>query len=149
MRHYGSPSSSLSLGVLAVLGVAACVAPRALGQASFAAAKTYAAGTTPYGVALADFNGDGKLDMACVNSGSDNLSFRLGNGDGTFAARVNIAVGDAPLGVAVGDFNRDGNPDLVVANASDNNISILVGNGSGGFGAPINFATGNIPYSPT
>src|SRR6185436_15156876 len=147
--RYGAPSSS-SRRSSALLGVlaAVCLAPGALGQ-SFAPAHTYPAGTTPYGVVLADFNGDGKLDMACVNSGSDNVSIRLGNGDGTFGARVNIAVGDAPLGVAVGDFNRDGNPDLVVANASDNNISILVGNGSGGFGAPINFATGNIPYSPT
>ncbi|HYA23574.1 MAG TPA: VCBS repeat-containing protein, partial [Terriglobales bacterium] len=49
----------------------------------------YAAGTGPNSVATADFNGDGKLDLAVSNNGSNNLSVLLGNGNGTFKAAVN------------------------------------------------------------
>jgi len=57
-------------------------------------------------MAIADFNGDGKLDVAC--GASDFLL--LGNGDGTFQASVSL--GFDGTGIAVGDFNGDGRPDL-------------------------------------
>ena len=47
-------------------------------------------------VAVGDFNGDGKADLAVANSCSDNVSVLLGNGDGTFQAAVNYAVGSEP-----------------------------------------------------
>ena len=66
---------------------------------------------------MGDFNGDGKPDLAVANSGSNNVSVLLGNGDGTFQAAVNYAAGNAPNSVAVGDFNGDGKADLAVANS--------------------------------
>jgi hypothetical protein len=59
-------------------------------------------------LALADFNGDGKLDIA---SGAGN-ALLLGNGDGTFQAP--LILGAFGRGIAVGDFNRDGRPDLAI-----------------------------------
>ena len=82
---------------------------------SFFAAGTFGAGSDPLSVAVGDFNGDGKPDLAVANSGSNNVSVLLGNGDGTFQAAVNYGAGTEPYSVAVGDFNGDGKPDLAVA----------------------------------
>jgi hypothetical protein len=98
-------------------------------------------------MAAGDFNGDGKPDLAVANSGSNNVSVLLGNGDGTFHAAVNYTVGSNPISVAVGDFNGDGKLDLVTANSGSNNISVLLGNGDGTFQAAINHAVGINPYS--
>ncbi|MGA7648369.1 MAG: Ig-like domain repeat protein [Terriglobales bacterium] len=59
-------------------------------------------------LAVADFNGDGKLDVA---SGAGNVLL-LGNGDGTFQTPYTLGAGGP--GIAVGDFNLDGRPDLAV-----------------------------------
>ena len=66
------------------------------GNGTFQAAVNYAAGTYPYSVAVGDFNGDGKADLAVANYGSDNVSVLLGNGNGTFQAAVNYAAGSRP-----------------------------------------------------
>ena len=69
----------------------------------------------------ADFNRDGKLDIAFAGS------LLLGNGDGTFKAPINLSVtGNL---VATADFNGDGNPDLLVASTSSTVLNILLGNG--------------------
>jgi len=94
---------------------------------SFSAPISYATGTSPYAVVTADFNGDGKLDLAVANDSSNTISVLLGNGDGSFGAAQNYATGSGPLSVAVGDFNGDGKLDLVTANAGD--VSVLLGNG--------------------
>src|SRR5207248_320280 len=86
------------------------------GDGTFAAAVNYGAGTTPQSVAIGDFNGDGKADLAVANINSNNVSILLGNGNGTFAVAVNYVVGIRPLSVVIGDFNGDGKGDLAVAN---------------------------------
>ncbi|MFL6276235.1 MAG: FG-GAP-like repeat-containing protein [Blastocatellia bacterium] len=86
-----------------------------------------------------------KLDLATVNSGSNNASVLLGNGAGGFPTAANFAVGSSPRSVAVGDFNGDGKPDLAVANFNSKNVSILLGNGSGGFGSATNIPVGGAP----
>ena len=74
-------------------------------------------GAYPYSVAIGDFNGDGRPDLAVANVDSNTVSVLLGNGDGTFQAAVNYGVGTKPFSVVVGDFNGDGKPDLAVTNA--------------------------------
>ena len=67
----------------------------------------------------ADFNNDGKLDLAVTNCQSDSVSVLLGKGDGSFQAPLNSTGGAAgSLGygsLAYSDFNHDGNLDLAVA----------------------------------
>src|SRR5262249_37843668 len=51
---------------------------------TFFAPVSYAAGTNPAAVVTADFNSDGRLDLAVANAGSNTISILLGNGDGSF-----------------------------------------------------------------
>src|SRR5207244_11639447 len=71
-----------------------------------------ASGTAPSGLATADFNGDGKLDLAIVNSGSNTVSILLGNGNGTFTLKSSPATGQNPSDATTGDFNLDGKLDF-------------------------------------
>lgn len=83
-------------------------------------------------VAVADFNRDGKLDLAVTDSANDTVSVLLGNGDGSFRSAGQFRTGSTPVAVAVGDFNNDGLPDIVTANAKGGSVSVLLGTGSGG-----------------
>ena len=85
-----------------------------------------------FSVTLADFNGDGKLDMAV--SGNNIVAILLGNGDGTFTQAPGSPITvSSPAFMAVGDFNGDGDLDLAVANSGSNTVTILLGNGDGTF----------------
>jgi hypothetical protein len=106
---------------------------------ALSAPSAFGAGTDPDSAAVGDFNGDGKLDLAVANEGSNNISILLGNGDGTFHAAADYGAGTDPDSVAVGDFRGDGKLDLVVANYYSNNVSILLGNGDGTFQAAVNY----------
>ncbi len=66
------------------------------GNGTFAAKVDYGAGTTPYSVAAADLNGDGKPDLAVANYTGGLVSVLLNNGDGTFAAKVDYGAGTCP-----------------------------------------------------
>jgi hypothetical protein len=95
-------------------------------------------------VAMGDFNGDGKPDLAVSSFIDSAMTILLGNGDGTFtpATKSPFSAGYNPQSVAVGDFNRDGIADLAVANAGVNPVIILLGNGDGTF-----TPAANIPVS--
>jgi hypothetical protein len=122
------------------------------GTGDFGAATNFEVGSYPAypsSVTVGDFNGDGKLDLATANGGSDNLSVLLGNGTGGFGAATNFAVGSSPRSVTAGDFNGDGKLDLATANYLSDNVSVLLGDGTGGFGAATDFAVGGFPNSVT
>jgi hypothetical protein len=110
---------------------------------SFSATANYAVGTSPIFVAIGDFNGDGKADLAVANFDSNNVSILLGTGTGVFGAAATYPVGTNPSSVATGDLNGDGFLDLAVANAGSNNILILRGTGTGIFVLDTNISTAN------
>src|SRR5438552_918900 len=74
---------------------------------SFAAPLSVPTGANPTSVAVGDFNGDGKADLAAANLGDATVSVLLGNGDGSFRTGASLVVGAGPLAVAVGDFKGD------------------------------------------
>lgn len=104
-------------------------------------------GHSPSAVAVGDFNGDGKLDMAVADEGDNTVSILLGNGDGTFQSQSTFPAGAAPGAIVAGDFNGDGKLDLGVANFTDNTISILLGNGDGTFTAGRTITGVNSPVA--
>ena len=98
---YSNCNSPGSAGLLAIF--------KGTGDGTFQAPLTMQTPGTIFGsLAVADYNGDGKLDLAIGNG----AVLFLGKGDGTFQAPTDLGAGGA--GIAVGDFNRDGKPDLVV-----------------------------------
>jgi len=105
-------------------------------------------GTSLSAIVTADFNGDGKLDIAVTDSGGNAVLILLGKGDGSFGAPSTIAVGTQPEAIVAGDFNNDGKLDLAITNAGDGTITLLLGNGDGTFteasGSP--YAVGGNPY---
>ena len=84
----------------------------------FSAAQTFAVGPVPVSVAVGDFNGDSKPDLAVANNDGNSVSVLLGIGDGSFQTQQTFDVGSFPFSVAVGDFNGDGHLDLVVRRTS-------------------------------
>jgi hypothetical protein len=146
------PSRSRTL-IKLVLQVACGLAALLISLASTASGQTYIfgradfpTGTGPESAIVADFNGDGKPDLAVVNSADNTVSILLGNADGTFASRRDFATGKSPVSVVAGDFNGDGNLDLAIANSSDLTVSILLGNGDGTFQSGAVLPTRNPPH---
>ena len=100
-------------------------------------------GEGPGSIVTADFNGDGNLDLATANSGSNDISILLGDGAGAFLESdfSPVMAGNRPDSVISTDVDGDGASDLVVANGSSDDVSVLLGDGSGAFaeagGSPI------------
>jgi hypothetical protein len=116
------------------------------GTGTFGTQVTYPVGFEPEGLAVGDFRGLGRLDLAVVNNGDGDVGILLGNGDGTFQSQTTYSTGSNsnPSAVAIGDFNGDGIPDLAVANQTDpGNVGILLGTGTGTFQAQVTYLTGS------
>jgi hypothetical protein len=98
---------------------------------------------SPTDVAVGDFNGDGKADLAITSrtSGANTVTILLGKGDGTFQPPASYPAGSGTPSIAIADFNGDGNSDIAVS-SSDNQgsglIGMLLGNGDGTFRPAIN-----------
>jgi hypothetical protein len=114
---------------------------------SFSPAVYYPTGGGAHAVAVADFDGDGRSDVATADRTGNDVAVLLGNGDGTFQPARIYATGSRPLSVQAADLNGDGRPDLVVANFLGNSVSVLLGNGDGTFQPARTLATGANPSS--
>ncbi len=114
-------------------------------QGNFGTSSSNTVGSSPYYVAIGEFNSDSNQDILVANSGSGTVSVRLGIGTGGFTGTTNISVGFSPTSIVVGDFNRDGKQDFASANYGANTVSIRFGNGAGGFTGTTNVGTGVNP----
>ena len=107
------------------------------------------------GAVVADFNGDGNLDFAVVDSlggTSANALVYLGNGNGTFQSPRTVTVGSSPMSLQALDVNGDGKPDLVVTNlgtyfstTDPGSVAVLLGNGDGTFKPAVQYPAGLNP----
>ena len=141
------------------------------GDGTFQSPISYSSGGgMPKQVAIADFNGDGHLDLAVMNQcvSESNCTHRilavfLGMGDGTFSqttSSVSIETGDQGASfMAIGDLNGDNKVDLVVSNTclnlqacddipEDGEVDVLLGNGDGSFQTPVSYHSGGSFASP-
>jgi hypothetical protein len=116
------------------------------GDGTFTSAGTFATGPGPDGIAVADVNGDGKLDIVVPNDTGASVSVLFGNGDGTFQTHSDYKAGSFPHSVALGDFNGDHAPDIAVANEGNDTVGVLLNKGDGTFAAMKTYATGSGPY---
>lgn len=117
------------------------------GDGTFQPVQIYHSGSpSPQWIALADVNGDGKLDVivnnsTCADSCTNSVvSVLLGNGNGTLRAAKTFNSGMA-LGFVVADVNGDGKADLVAV--ENNAIGVMLGKGDGTFGAIAYYTSGN------
>ncbi len=111
-------------------------------------AVTANVGLSPSDMAVADFDGDGSLDVATANQFSDNVTVLFNNGtSGRFDTGRNedYPAGSGPSAIEAVDMNVDGLLDLVVTNGSDSNLAVLYNLGDGVFQSPQNFGVGVFP----
>lgn len=108
----------------------------------------YTAGASAYPVATADFNGDGRLDVATGNEDDDDVSILLGTGKkGAFTENGDFASAAYPFGIVAEDFVGDDAIDLAVAGLDGDNVGLMEGDGDGGFGTPTFLLVGDGPVS--
>jgi hypothetical protein len=128
----GRPDLVISDGIAEKVTVLLNMTPGGSGTVSFAAPQTFAVGSPAGDVAVGDFNGDGRPDLAVIDSGDNTVSVLLnttpaGAGTATFAAQQTFAAGSSPDTLAVTDFSGDGRPDVVIANSGGaDTVSVLL-----------------------
>jgi hypothetical protein len=120
------------------------------GAGGFVTVTQPAIGKAPHGLAAADFNSDGNLDLvvsSISNDPFDIVSVMLGNGNATFSAPVEYEVGGLPHFVKAPDLNNDGHPDIVVPSDHQHMISVLLGGGDGRFAPRVDYSLGFSPMN--
>jgi VCBS repeat protein len=140
----------MSFGLAALVAALACgtgAGPRGVDPGA-----RFAAGKGPGSVALADLNGDGRLDVVVANDESGDVTVLLGDGKANFAAAPGspFPAGESPNDIAIADFDGDGKPDLAFPNHDTSHVTVLLGDGRGGFrpapGSPVTVRSRPHPH---
>ena len=120
---------------------------RGEGGGEFGPRETIAVGIGTQTLALADFDQNGRLDVAYDNRNSDSISILLQDDGGNFldAVEYSANIGPKPTSLTTGDLDNDGNLDIVVANFGGHDVSVLMGKGNGSFEDATRFRTGHRP----
>ncbi len=102
-------------------------------------------------LAVADFNGDGKLDIVTADFLDGVITLFFGKGNGAFRPGLEqfLPLGTYPIAIAAGDFNHDGKADLAVVNYLNDRVDILLGYGDGGFHPAVSYLAGAVPRHVT
>lgn len=135
------------------------------GDGTFRAPFTFQSSLNPlvlYGsevapISAADFNGDGKIDLAGPGAGSgNNVTVVLGNGDGTLRAQLVLGTqvdngnGFFPFAFTAADLRNDAKTDFVLFGQGGDQlgyVETILGNGNGSFQAPSVFYSGNMTFA--
>ena len=121
----------------AALAAALLLVGAASAWAAFVTEGPYTVGDDPLSLNAADFNGDGRGDVATINGTSSDVSVFLRQAGGGFAQEagspISVGAGSGPSGAAVGDYNGDGLADLAVSTFVFGNVSVLLRQPGGGF----------------
>ncbi|MEW6736084.1 MAG: VCBS repeat-containing protein, partial [Acidobacteriota bacterium] len=110
----------------------------------FSRLKPVAIASFPQSPISADFNRDGRADIAVLTEPSQ-ITIFLSDSFNRFLVLPRIKLAKAPRSMITNDFNRDNNLDLVIVNAYSNDITVLLGNGRGDFGTPVNIDVNGYP----
>jgi hypothetical protein len=116
------------------------------GEGEFGEDSTFWADDSPQGVAAADLNGDGRIDLATANYLISSVGVLINRGDGAFQLDSLYGVDYGPVAVCVLDLERDGDLDLVSANGYSNTVTVLRNNG-GIFSTYAQYLVGDSPYA--
>ena len=118
------------------------------GDSTFSAATPIATGTGAFGLAAADFNRDGRVDLAVSNADANSVTVLLSSEAGLIPNST-WATSQSPRGIVAGDFNRDGRIDLAVVGYNCGCIDVGRGNGDGTITPSTTFEVARNPESIT
>ncbi len=126
---------------------------------TFSARTDFATGNEPQSLTIADFNGDGKNDIATANGISNSVSVFFntttpGATTPTFSGPTNFSGMGTCWGITSADFNGDGKPDIAVTEINVDSVSVLLNSTTPGASTPTfytyrNFSTGTLAYRIT
>jgi hypothetical protein len=122
---------------------------------TFTAKNDFTTGNAPFFPALADLNGDGRVDIAVANGSSASVSvymntMTIGVSEPAFDPKTDFSTGSAPWYDIMTDVNNDGKDDIAFVNRSGNTVSIIMNTTTPGattpvFSSRVNFTTGALP----
>lgn len=115
------------------------------GRGAFGAPNRFEVGRGASRVLASDFNADGKVDLAVLNTNDGTVSILLGDGRGGLGPQATFRASSVTPGLALGDFNNDGASDLVATDPAAGSISVLLGAGDGSFSDPTPYPVGGQP----
>ncbi|WP_170139472.1 FG-GAP-like repeat-containing protein [Larkinella arboricola] len=127
------------------------------GTGTFTPSASYALNGLPASIEIADFNGDGKPDLAVTDrqigeNPKGQVEVFLNTGSGNMGTSAIFTIGNLPWRSTIADLNADGRPDLVASTSTspfEGDLAVLLNNGAGGFNAPVSYPAGRTPIGIT